>query len=170
MRERLRTARLDLHLPRRADAEDLHAMFSDPQTNTIGDGPFTSLDQTERWIANRQALYAQHGLAWYLVRLLDGGLLLGNCGMLVGRATASEPELGYMIRVSHQGVGYASEAAVAVVAEAEAAGIGRVWSTIRPSNVASCRVIERVGFHVQSTQNDDKGPLLYYTRTLGERR
>lgn len=40
MRERLRTARLDLHLPVASDAEDLHAIFSDPQTNTIGDGPF----------------------------------------------------------------------------------------------------------------------------------
>lgn len=165
MRERLRTVRLDLHLPDPSDAPDLHTIFSDPRTNTIGDGPFTSVDQTERWIDNQQAVYRQHGLAWYLVRLLDGGVL-GNCGMLIGRATASEPEIGYMISASHQGLGYASEAAHAVLAEAAAVGVSTVWSNIRPSNVASCRVIERVGFRVQRTDADTKGPLRYYTRSL----
>ncbi len=167
MRDRLRTLRLDLQLPGPADAEELHAIFSDPDTNTIGDGPFTSLDQTARWIENRRLGYAQHGLAWYLVRQLDVGLLLGNCGMLVGRATASEPEIGYMIRASHQGLGYATEAARAVLAEVVSAGVAVAWSTIRPGNLASRHVIERVGFHVQRTEDDAKGPLWYYTRALG---
>ncbi|SOC46159.1 Protein N-acetyltransferase, RimJ/RimL family [Blastococcus aggregatus] len=168
MRDSLRTARLALRLPVASDADELHAIFSDPRTNTIGDGPFTSPDQTAHWIARRQALYAEHGLAWYLVRAIDGGLLLGNCGMLTTRGTVAEPEIGYMIRSSNQGRGYASEAAEAVLAEAAAAGIEIVWSTIRPGNLASCRVIERAGFHVQRTENDRKGPLRYYKRSLRE--
>lgn len=166
MRDRLRTARLDLHLPRASDTSDLHAIFSDPQTNTIGDGPFLSVDQTVRWVAKRRSTYAEHGLAWYVVRLLDDDLLLGHCGMLIGRATASEPEIGYMIHAPHQGLGYASEAAHAVLAEAAAAGIGRVWATIRPSNAASFRVIEGVGFELDRTDGDAKGLLLYYTRAF----
>lgn len=166
MRERLRTARLELQLPSASDAAELHTIFSDPRTNTVADGPFTSRGQTDRWIANRQALYARHGLAWYLVRLLDDRLLLGNCGMLIGRATVSEPEIGYMIRTSHQDRGYATEASQAVLAEVATAGIKTVWSTIRPTNLASRRVIERAGLHLQRTENDAKGALLYYTRAL----
>ena len=52
MRDSLRTARLTLRLPVPSDADELHAIFSDPRTNTIGDGPFTSPDQTAHWIAS----------------------------------------------------------------------------------------------------------------------
>lgn len=55
-----------------------------------------------------------------------------------------------------------------MLAEAAAAGIEIVWSTIRPGNLASCRVIERAGFHVQRIENDRKGPLRYYKRSLRE--
>jgi ribosomal-protein-alanine N-acetyltransferase len=167
MSVRLRTARLDLRLPEASDADELHAVLSDPRTNTIGDGPFTSPGQTDRWIANRRRLHAEHGLAWYLVRLLDDGSLLGNCGMLTTRATVAEPEIGYLIRASHQGRGYATEAARGVLAEAATAGIATVWASIRPANGASCRVIERLGFQVQRTEDDAKGALRFYRRPLG---
>lgn len=55
----------------------------------------------------------------------------------------------------------------AVVAEAGSAGFRTVWSTIRPANAASCRVIERLGFRVQF-ETDDDGPMRYYVRRLGE--
>ena len=167
MRDQLRTDQLELRLPLPSDADELHEIFSDPTTHTIGGGPFVAREQTTRWIERRQAAYQHHGLAWYLVRSREDGGLLGNCGLLVGRACETEPEIGYMIRFSHQRRGYAGEAGRAVVAEAASAGFRTLWSTIRPANTASCRVIERLGFRVQF-ETDDDGPMRYYVRRLDE--
>lgn len=86
MRTLLTTTRLHLHPFTFADAEELHALFSDPETNTIGSGPFTSLPQTHRWIQNRITAQNDHGLCWYALRAIDTDELIGNCGMLRGEA------------------------------------------------------------------------------------
>jgi hypothetical protein len=51
-----------------------------------------------------------------------------------------------------QGLGYATEAALAAVLEAERVGIARVWATIRPTNVAPkhSQPPERESSHGQS--------------------
>ncbi|MBQ1026414.1 GNAT family N-acetyltransferase [Micromonospora sp. C95] len=125
MRTLLTTMRLRLRPFTFADAEELHALFSDRETNTIGSGPFTSLAETHRWIQNRIAAQSEHGLCWYALRGIDTDQLIGNCGMLRGRSTYAEPELGYMIHKKHQGQGLASEAATAVLKECRASGIQR---------------------------------------------
>ncbi|AVT35112.1 GNAT family N-acetyltransferase [Plantactinospora sp. BB1] len=168
MRTSLTTPRLRLRPFVPADAEELHGFFSDPLTNTIGSGPFTALSETERWIRNRMSAQREHGLCWYAVRDLDTDTLVGNCGMLCGRTGYAEPEIGYLIRKSHQGHGYASEAASAVLSECRSAGIDRVWATIRPHNAPSRRIAERLGMRVARTEHDDRGPLIFYVVDLGQ--
>ena len=103
----LRTPRLKLHAFTADDVVELHTLFADPDTHTIGSGPFTALEQTERWIANRVTAQRDLGLCWYALRCTDTGLLIGNCGIFQGRISFEEPEIGYMIRASHRGCGYA---------------------------------------------------------------
>ncbi|MFC4072007.1 GNAT family N-acetyltransferase [Actinoplanes subglobosus] len=158
----LRTPRLRLDAFTADDAVELHALFADPETNTIGSGPFTTFEQTERWIANRVAAQHDHGLCWYALRCPETGLLIGNCGMLRGRTGFEEPEIGYMIRASHRGRGHAAEAAATVLRECRAAGLGRVWASIRPHNGASRHIVTRLGMHVERTESDEKGELLFY--------
>jgi hypothetical protein len=57
----------------------------------------------------------------YALRGQETNTLIGNCGMLKGRTTYTEPEIGYIIRMTHQGHGFASEAAAAVIDECRAA-------------------------------------------------
>jgi ribosomal-protein-alanine N-acetyltransferase len=90
----LRTSRLRLDAFAAGDAAELHALFADPDTNTVGSGPFAAFEQTERWIAHRVAAQRDHGLCWYAVRCSETGLLIGNCGMLKGRTGFEEPEIG----------------------------------------------------------------------------
>jgi [ribosomal protein S5]-alanine N-acetyltransferase len=97
------------------DAAELHQIFSDPETHTIGDGPFTALAQTTAWITRRIETERQLGLLWYAVRDRVTGHIVGNCGLFAGRASSAEPEIGYEIRWSRQGQGLASEAARAVL-------------------------------------------------------
>ncbi|WP_084678595.1 GNAT family N-acetyltransferase [Actinopolymorpha alba] len=74
-----------------------------------------------------------------LVRFRDA-LLPRPCGN-----TDVKSQIGYMIRRDSQGLGYAAEAAVAVMSECARAQLGRVKATVRPTNEASMRVLERIG-------------------------
>lgn len=158
------TGRLELRPFRPEDAAELHEIFSDPDTHTIGDGPFTSLAQTAAWISRRADTERQYGLLWYAVRDRVTGRLLGNCGLFAGRTGSAEPEIGYEIRRSFQGQGLASDAARAVLDDALASGIGRVWATIRPHNTASLHVAAKIGMTPRHTTPDSRGPLIYLAR------
>lgn len=148
------------------DVDPLHSLFSDPRTHTIGSGAFTDRQQTVRWIENRVIAFEQFGLAWYAVRVAGGETIIGNCGMLVGRKTTDEPEIGYEIAAAERGRGFASEAARAVVDECKAVGIGRIWATVRPTNSPSLRIVESLGFLRAFSEEDGKGSLLHLSRVL----
>jgi [ribosomal protein S5]-alanine N-acetyltransferase len=158
------TGRLELRPFRPEDAAELHEIFSDPETHTIGEGPFTSLAQTAAWIGRRAETERQHGLLWYAVCDRADGRMLGNCGLFAGRTGSAEPEIGYEIRRSCQGRGLATEAARAVLDDALAGGISRVWATIRPHNTASLRVAAKIGMTLRHTRPDSRGPLVYLAR------
>lgn len=73
--------------------------------------------------------------------------VIGYCGLIFpGKALADEPELAYeLLRAAH-GFGYATEAGQAVVTWASEAGYRRLWATVWDWNVASRRVLEKLGF------------------------
>ncbi len=168
VRTTLATPRLRLHAFRLTDLDELHALFADPLTHTIGSGPFTSPAQTERWIRHRINTEQRYGLCWYALRENETGTLVGNCGLLEGRTGHSEPEIGYLIGQAHRGQGYAEEAAQAVLAECRSAGLARVWASIRPHNTPSRRIAERLGLHLTRTTHDDRGPLEFYAIDLNQ--
>jgi RimJ/RimL family protein N-acetyltransferase len=166
MKASLATPRLDLRVFTLDDVEPLHALFSDPQTHTIGTGAFTDPAQTVGWIENRIRAFDRFGLAWYAVRPSGSESIIGNCGMLVGRKTSDEPEIGYEIAAARRGQGYATEAAKVVVAECTVTGIGKIWATVRPTNRPSLRMMESLGFSQAFTDVDEKGPLLHFSQVL----
>ncbi len=118
-------------------------------------------EQTATWLSRRAEAYDNHGLAWYGVRD-EADRLVGTCGTLIGRATASEPEIGYVLAPAYRRRGFATEAAGAVVDEARRTGFATLWATIRPANTASRRIVERLGFIVDHESTDAKGALLWY--------
>jgi ribosomal-protein-alanine N-acetyltransferase len=158
------TGRLELRPFRPEDAAELHEIFSDPETHTIGQGPFTSLAQTAAWISRRAETERAHGLLWYAACDQGDGRMLGNCGLFAGRTGSAEPEIGYEVRRSCQGRGLATEAARAVLDDALASGTSRVWATIRPHNTASMRVAAKIGMTPRHMRPDSRGPLIYLAR------
>jgi RimJ/RimL family protein N-acetyltransferase len=158
------TGRLELRPFRPEDAAELHEIFGDPETHAIGEGPLTSAAQTAAWISRRAETEQRHGLLWYAARDRADGRLLGNCGLFAGRTGTAEPEIGYEIRRSCQGQGLATEAARAVLDDALASGVSRVWATIRPHNTASLHVAAKIGMTVRHTRQDSRGPLVYLAR------
>ena len=73
--------------------------------------------------------------------------VIGYCGLtLRGNGTPDEPELAYeLLRAAH-GCGYATEAGRAVIAWASEAGYRRLWAGVWEWNVASRRVLDKLGF------------------------
>ncbi|MCM4085142.1 GNAT family N-acetyltransferase [Paractinoplanes hotanensis] len=162
----LHTERLALSAFTEDDAAELHELFADPRTHTIGSGPFTAFAQTTRWIANRVATQREHGLCWYAVRRVDTGQLIGNCGLFASRTGCSEPEIGYLIAEGHRGRGYAAEATAAVLRHCRAVGLRRVWAGVRPRNTASRRVAESAGMSLDHVEIDERGDLVFYAIDL----
>jgi ribosomal-protein-alanine N-acetyltransferase len=73
--------------------------------------------------------------------------VIGYCGLTIhGNGSPDEPELAYeLLRAAH-GCGYATEAGWAVVTWASAAGYRRLRAAVWDWNVASRRVLEKLGF------------------------
>jgi len=75
------------------------------------------------------------------------GDVIGYCGLVFhGNGAADEPELAFELLRHAHGCGYATEAGGAVVTWAAQSGYQRLWATVRAWNVASRRVLEKLGF------------------------
>jgi ribosomal-protein-alanine N-acetyltransferase len=73
--------------------------------------------------------------------------VIGYCGLVLpGNVSPDEPELAYELLRAVHGCGYATEASRAVVTWASEAGYRRLWATVWDWNVASRRVLEKLGF------------------------
>jgi RimJ/RimL family protein N-acetyltransferase len=94
------------------------------------------------------------------------GDVIGYCALVVGRCTLDEPEIAYELLRRFHGHGYATEAARALVDAAAGTGRHRLWSTVRPWNTASLRVLEKIGFRTDHIATDDRGEVVYLVRDL----
>ena len=84
------------------------------------------------------------------VVLKTGGQLIGNCGIRQAAAGAREADIGYELSPDQWGHGYATEAARAIVqfgfAELK---VHRIWAWCIADNVASARVLEKLGLKLE---------------------
>jgi RimJ/RimL family protein N-acetyltransferase len=104
------------------------------------------------------------GISLLTIRRQHEGDFIGYCGLIIGRSTLEEPEIAYELFRSVHGNGYATEAASAVLGAAIATGRRRLWSTVRSWNVASFRVLEKIGFERHHSTWDESGELVWNVR------
>jgi RimJ/RimL family protein N-acetyltransferase len=81
---------------------------------------------------------------------------------------AAEPELAFELLRRVWCQGYATEASLAVLEWAKSLGYERLWATVWDWNVASRRVLAKVGFTETERQEVDAvhGTTLFATRRL----
>jgi [ribosomal protein S5]-alanine N-acetyltransferase len=97
------------------------------------------------------------------------GDVIGYCGLVdSGRGAEGEPELAFELlrRIWRQG--YATEASLAVLDWARSSGYERLWATVWDWNIASRRVLAKVGFIETARKEVDAvyGTTLFTTRRL----
>jgi RimJ/RimL family protein N-acetyltransferase len=89
------------------------------------------------------------------ITLKDSGHLIGNCGIRQAASTAPEADIGYEIAPDHWGHGYATEAARAIVHFGFAAlKVHRIMAWCIADNVASARVLEKLGLKLEGRLRD----------------
>jgi RimJ/RimL family protein N-acetyltransferase len=77
------------------------------------------------------------------------GDLIGTANVAVGEHR--QGEIGFMLHPDHQGHGYATEAAEAILELAfDTYGLHRVFGRVEPRNTASARVLERLGMRKEA--------------------
>jgi RimJ/RimL family protein N-acetyltransferase len=97
---------------------------------------------------------------WAIV-LCDGGAVVGFCGFFVRPVKGTT--MGYGIVPEYRGRGLGTEAAGAVLDWAERHDVD-VYSSVRPPNPASVRVLERIGMRLVDSYCDEDGQRDIYRR------
>jgi RimJ/RimL family protein N-acetyltransferase len=148
----LETARLTLRPHRLEDFEDSAALWADPLvTRFIGGRPFT---REESWA--RLLRYAGHwGLldfGYWVIREAATGRFVGEAGFADFRRDIrpgfeGAPEIGWVLAPWAHGLGFATEAARAILAWGEVRfGPVRTVCIIDPDHAASLRVAAKCGY------------------------
>ena len=108
------------------------------------------------------AAMAQPGDAWGSRTIDHAGTVVGTIGFLGppgGSAGVPETEIGYGLVEPARGLGLATEALRAMLAETDRAGV-RVRASVEPGNRASIRVLEKCGFTEARGTDDDGNTVL----------
>ncbi|MEM0908738.1 MAG: GNAT family N-acetyltransferase [Pseudomonadota bacterium] len=122
--------------------EDVYRFNADQEATRFVGGVMTRAEASRAFMTV-PGHWALRGYGIYAVERKDG-TFVGGCGLYYPHGWP-ELELGYDQLPEHQGHGYITEAARAVIDEAGRRGLTRLVSLIHPENARSIRVAERLG-------------------------
>jgi len=141
------TARLGFDCWSSADAALANALWGDPNVTAWIGGPFTEreiLDRLQREIASMIA----DGVQCWPIFLLADGQHAGCAGLRPFRLAEGIYEIGFHLRRAYWGRRLAEEAGRAITAFAfESLAARALFAGRHPSNLASHRVLTKLGFH-----------------------
>jgi RimJ/RimL family protein N-acetyltransferase len=165
----LETSRLVLRRFRLDDLDALAGVLGDAETMSFYPHPF-SRTECRRWIEWNVGSYELNGFGLWAMELKDGGGFVGDCGLTVQNVDGDdEVEVGWHVHRRLWGRGLATEAGAACRDHAfETVGLGRLISLIRPVNLASKRVAEKIGLTVWKETERAGWPHLVFSMTAAE--
>jgi len=151
------TPRLRLRPFEDADADDIFALQSNAFVLRYWDAPpWTDRGHAERFLSTCRQL-AEDGTGTRLaVDRADGGGFIGWCTLTRYNSDYRSASLGYCFAEAAWGHGYATEAARGLLRWAfETLDLNRVQAEADTRNVASARVLEKLGFVHEGTLRED---------------
>jgi len=141
----VQSARLSLSEFSTQDVAGLYALNADPIVlRHTGDDPFADEAAAATFVRQYQAVYQQHGMGRWTIRLRSDGTYLGWCGLK--RHEDQSVDLGFRLLQAHWNQGYATEAAAACLRYGFAElGLVEIIGRAALDNLASIRVLEKIG-------------------------
>jgi RimJ/RimL family protein N-acetyltransferase len=117
--------------------------------------------------AKEEVEYRSKSDEFFAVVLRAKHKVIGN--IYLGKRDFNARELGYVLNQDYQNKGYGSEACRAMIEFAFGEGVHRIYAECAPQNVASWKVMEKVGLKREahfrknvSFHNDDRGNPIYW--------
>ena len=116
----------------------------------IGDRNVRTVEDAEAYLLNGPIKsYRENGFGMSLVSLKSDGTSVGACGLLK-RDYLDQPDIGFAFLPEYTGEGYGFESASAILTHAkESLKINHVLAFTVPFNVASIKLLEKLGFHFE---------------------
>jgi ribosomal-protein-alanine N-acetyltransferase len=146
----IETERLRLRLFQPEDAPIYFAtMHNDADVMQYITGTPLPIERTRQAIERYRAHHEQHDFSVWAVTDKENGTFLGHGG-LITLPTGKDVEIDYGFGRSYWGKGYATEVARAVFRYGlEDMGLGSIYALAFPANVASQRVMQKMGMRYQ---------------------
>jgi [ribosomal protein S5]-alanine N-acetyltransferase len=166
----LETERLFLRRVTLEDTGLMLAVWNDPAfVRNVGDRGIRTTEQAEVAMqAGALKLYEDYGYGPYSMVLKTDGTQIGICG-LFKRENLEDPDIGFAVLPEFCSLGYAREAALAVLAHArDDLGIPRLTAIVSPGNAPSIGLIEKLGlaFERMITMPGDDEAISLYSASL----
>ena len=149
---RIETERLLIRRYLPADFDAMHAMRSrEDVVRWLYEDPPTVEEDRERFerrLNRTRFTHSGDGIAFAVER---EGVLVGDVSLTLHSAEHRQGEIGFIVHPDHQGRGYATEAARAILELAFGTfGLHRVRGTLEARNAASARVLEHLGMRCEA--------------------
>jgi [ribosomal protein S5]-alanine N-acetyltransferase len=150
----LTTERLHLRPFTAADQDAIHAVYGDPEVmRHVGHGAHQTMAETANALRIYGEVLARRGYSFLAVIERESGALVGDGGLHPLGGQGPDVELGYTLARSAWGHGYATELGRALIEHAfDVLGAPRVVAQVEPANLASRRVLEKLGM----TQREER--------------
>jgi [ribosomal protein S5]-alanine N-acetyltransferase len=171
------TPRLIIREFRQEDADGLTEMQTDPEATRFIGGVWP-IDRAKEILPLIMANYQTKDLEWFAVTRKQDGAFLGACWLaplgkkwLEPLQIESEIELGYRYVHRFWGNGYATEAGQAMLRRGfEELELPQIGSIVNQDNVASDRVLNKVGMRYRKSVTAHGITIKYYTLSREEYR
>lgn len=153
----LRTKRLILREIRPSDAPAIFAIFSDPDvTRFYGMEPYQKVTEAEDLVTRWHKRFADRQLIrWVITPKNETDKVIGTCGFNEWKRHFHCAGVGYDLAPSYWRQGVMSEALTAVLKFGFAKmGLNRVEAHVLLENVASIKLLEKIGFKHEGILRD----------------
>ena len=148
----IETARLRLRMFRPEDLDDLAALFTDPDVmRYVADGKTIGREEADKALKSMIDHWRRHGFGRWAVEDKGTREFVGFGGL---RSLFGTPEVVYHLPKAHWGKGFATELARASLRYGfEEHRFERIVAVAKPENVASIRVMEKLGMRYEKHAN-----------------
>lgn len=147
----LTTERLLLRELQMSDAPDVFEYASNPEvTRYTSWSTHQTLADSERFLESVMVkYYTERPMEWGIVHRTTSKLI-GTCGLINWEPNHARAEIGYVLARPYWGMGYMTEAVQAVISFGfHAMLLNRIQATCMLENIASARVMEKVGMQYE---------------------